>query len=201
MIQRLVLFIFFISLSIAGIGQEYSDPEYRALMLKMEEGVALMNQGDYSSADFYLQQVLEEVSIVPADLCFYFGKNSYHLEKYKQSIDWLNKYIELKGTHGQFFDQATEYLKLSESDYLAQKKTQVPTLNKKNRAQPQVVDCQTTPFVLCPVCQGNGVIVEQGSLGNAIYRTCPYSDEQGRMPCSNYKEYMRGNPVPLESED
>nr|WKN36654.1 hypothetical protein K4G66_30285 [Tunicatimonas sp. TK19036] len=203
MIKKFGLFHLLILLATAGLAQEYADPNHRALMLKMEEGVSLMNQGDYASADFQFQQVLEEIGIVPAELCFYFGKNSYHLEKYKQSIDWLNKYIELKGTHGQFFDQATEYLRLSETDYLAQKRAQTTTSrpSETKKAQPKVVDCDTTPYVLCPVCQGNGVIVEQGSLGNAIYRTCPYSDEQGRMPCSNYKEYMKGNPIPLESED
>lgn len=201
MIKKFGLFHLLIFLGTIGLAQEYADPNQRALMLKMEEGVTLMNQGDYASADFYLQQVLEEIGIVPAELCFYFGKNSYHLEKYKQSINWLNKYIQLKGTQGQFFDQATEYLQLSETDFLAQKKTKTTSSPKIEKAQPKIVDCDTTPFVLCPVCQGSGVIVERGTLGNNIYRTCPYSDEQGRMPCSNYKEYMKGKPVPLVTED
>lgn len=183
------------------LGQEISDPQYRTLMTAMENGVDMMNQGNYIAADSYFQQVLEEVEVVPAELCFYFGKNSYHLEKYKQSIDWLTKYIELKGTKGQYFDQATEYLKLSESDYLTQRRSLDSSFKKDSKTQPKKIDCEENPFVLCPVCNGSGVIIEQGSLGNAIYRTCPYSDEQGRMPCSNYTEYMKGNPVPLDTQD
>ena len=69
----------------------------------MDQGVELMSQGKFAKADTYFLRVLEQVNTVPADLCFYFGKNSYHLQKYKQSIDWLNKYMELKGTTGRFF--------------------------------------------------------------------------------------------------
>lgn len=170
-------------------------------MLTMEEGVDLMNQGEFNRADTYFQKVLEEVEVVPAELCFFFGKNSYHLEKYKQSIDWLNKYIELKGTRGQYFDQAKEYLALSETDFLAQKRSSTGAPTRKNKAQPQKINCENTAFVLCPICQGSGVLIEQGALGSAVYRTCPYSDEQGRMPCSNYQEYLEGNPIPLDAED
>jgi len=201
MIRSLLVFFLLLLISTLAVSQDYENPEYRALMVKMEEGVTLMNQGDYNSADFYFQKVLEDIEVVPAELCFYFGKNSYHLEKYKQSIDWLNKYIELKGTRGQFFDQAKEYLALAETDFLAQQRKPSKPSIMKSKAQPQQIDCESVPFVLCPVCQGSGVLIERGSLGNAVYRTCPYSDEQGRMPCSNYEKYLRGTPVPLAAEE
>ncbi|MEM6844212.1 MAG: hypothetical protein AAF944_04985 [Bacteroidota bacterium] len=193
MILRWWLFIFFLGLPIAGFSQEYVDPEYRQLMMKMDEGVVLMNQGDYYRADSYFQEVLTNIDVIPAELCFYFGKNSYHLKKYKQSIDWLNKYIEIKGTTGQFFDQAKEYLALSETDFLAQQRNSTPRPIQPAKAQPQQIDCNTTPFVLCPVCKGSGVIIEQGTLGSAIYRTCPYSDGSGRMSCEDYQKYLKGD--------
>lgn len=193
MMQKLGAMVFLLSIAIPSISQDYVNPEQRNLMVKMNEGVALMNQGDYGTADTYFQQVLTTIEVVPAELCFYFGKNSYHLKKYQQSIDWLNKYIEIKGTTGQFFDQAKEYLALSETDYLTEKVGPTRQAAKEKPTQLQRIDCNATPYVLCPVCRGSGVLIEQGSLGNAIYRSCPYSDESGRMTCENYQKYIRGN--------
>ncbi|MGB3588417.1 MAG: hypothetical protein WBA23_17840 [Tunicatimonas sp.] len=191
MMQKLGTLIILFGIAIQGFSQDYVNAQQRDLMMKMDEGVALMNQGDYAKADTYLQQVLIDIGVVPAELCFYFGKNSYHLEKYKQSIDWLNKYIEIKGTTGQFFDQAKEYLALSETDYLTEKVGPTRQPVKENLAKPQRIDCSTTPFILCPVCKGSGVLIEQGTLGNAIYRSCPYSDDSGRMTCEDYQKYLQ----------
>ena len=187
-------------LSVGGItvclAQEQEDtPDYRVTeqLLVMDQGVELMNQGKFSEADVYFLRVLENVKVVPADLCFYFGKNSYHLEKYKQSIDWLTKYMELKGTTGRFFDQAVEYLKLVKADYASEATKKQPVVTE-NKAQPKplTLDCAETPYVRCPVCQGEGVIVEPGTLGSSVYKTCPYSDDSGRMTCENYQKYLRG---------
>ena len=159
----------------------------------MDQGVELMNQGKFAKADTYFLRVLETVEVVPADLCFYFGKNSYHLEKYKQSIDWLNKYMELKGTRGRFFDQAVEYLELAKADYASESTVDQPAVTEyKPKPKPFSLDCTKTPFVRCPVCQGEGVIVESGKLGSSVYKTCPYSDDSGRMTCTDYQKYLRG---------
>lgn len=168
----------------------------------MDQGVELMNQGKFTDADDFFLRVLESVEVVPADLCFYFGKNSYHLQKYKQSIDWLNKYMELKGTTGRFFDQAAEYLKLAKADHKALSEDSPPAITQRPRsAKPAVVDCGENPYVRCPVCQGEGVIVKPGKLGSLVYKTCPYSDESGRMTCPDYQKYLRGELRPSVAEN
>ena len=161
---------------------------------EMDRGAELMNQGQFAQANTYFMRVLENVDVVPADLCFYFGKNSYHLDKYKQSIDWLNKYMELKGTGGRFFDQATEYLQLARADYArAAEAPASETTRPKAKSAPKTINCEQHPYVKCPVCNGDGVVIEPGKLGALVYRTCPYSDESGRMSCEDYQEYLQGN--------
>lgn len=169
-------------------------------MMKMDEGVEFMNQGNFEKAEELFREVLLEVEVVPADLCFYFGKNSYQLNKYSQSIDWLNKYIELKGTSGRFFDAAVEYLKLAEEDYKSDSQIASQTKNTALKKKKELVDCQEAPFVVCPVCEGDGVIIERGSLGTSIYKACHYCKETGRMSCENYKRYMAGD-LELENEN
>ena len=169
------------------------DHDRNELLRVMDQGVELMNQGKFAKADTYFLRVLGGVRVVPADLCFYFGRNSYHLQKYKQSIDWLNKYMELKGTKGRFSDQALEYLELAKADYASQPTPQSAAVTEnKAKAKPRSIDCAEHPYVRCPVCQGEGVIVEAGKLGSQVYKTCPYSDDSGRMMCEDYQRYLRG---------
>ena len=173
--------------------EELVDQELNELLQVMDQGAELMNQGKFAKADTYFLRVLGDVRVVPADLCFYFGKNSYHLHKYKQSIDWLNKYLELKGTKGRFFDQAVEYLELAKADYETQRTEKPPVVTEnKVKPKPSTIDCAENPYVRCPVCEGEGVIVGPGKLGSLVYKTCPYSDESGRMTCEDYQQYLRG---------
>lgn len=166
---------------------------------EIEEAVSLMNQGAFQEADAAFRAVLTSVETVPADLCFYFGKNSYHLKKYRQSIDWLTKYIELKGSYGTYYDQATEYVELARADFKAAsaqtagKPRKEPAKDSKKSA---TINCDKHPYVTCPVCEGEGVIIQRGALGASIYKTCPYSDEYGRMTCEDYLLYVKGQLIP-----
>ncbi|MDF9797686.1 tetratricopeptide (TPR) repeat protein [Catalinimonas alkaloidigena] len=168
--------------------------------MKMDEGVELMNQGNFEKAEELFREVLLNVEVVPADLCFYFGKNSFHLDKFSQSIDWLNKYIELKGTSGRFFDAAVEYLKLAEEEQQFQSTASQIQNNKEPRKR-EFINCEQTPFVVCPVCSGQGVSIERGSLGTSIYKACQYCKETGRMSCENYKLFLVGKFDPVLKND
>ena len=172
--------------------QETQSLEHSEQLRTMDKGVEFMSQGEFVKADILFLRVLEQVKTVPADLCFYFGKNSYHLQKYKQSIDWLNKYMELKGTTGRFFDQAVEYLQLAEADYASASEKKSAVTEAKPQLKSRTLDCSETPYVRCPVCNGDGVVIEAGKLGTAVYKTCPYSDESGRMRCEDYQKYLQG---------
>ncbi len=171
-------------------------------IIKMDEGVEYMNQGKFEQAEEVFREVLLDVEVVPADLCFYFGKNSYHLDNMTQSIDWLNKYIELKGTSGRFFDQAVEYLKLAEESYTKKNLSSTDANKTEKKVQPkkrEFINCDQTPFVVCPACDGDGVLIEQGSLGTSVYKACYYCKETGRLSCENYKLYVIGKFIPETS--
>ena len=85
----------------------------------LDLGINQYESGLYEDADNSFRQVLETVKVLPAEICFYFGANSYYLGQYKQSINWLNKYIALKGTSGQFFDECTSFLEKAQDMYLS----------------------------------------------------------------------------------
>ena len=160
----------------------------------LDEGVELMEDGEYEAADTKFREVLKSIKVVPTNLTFFFGKNSFYLGKYKQSIDWLNKYIELKGTQGQYYEECAVLLDMASKAYLA--------LRENDRKESQDVftvnydiDCGPSGKVTCPVCSGNTVIIEPGPFGNT-YRTCPYSDKHGQLSCAEYNQLLRGELKP-----
>jgi hypothetical protein len=63
-----------------------------ALLRELDSAVAMMDDGQYAGADKRYRHVLENIRSVPSDLVFYFGKNSFYLEKYKQCIDSPNTF-------------------------------------------------------------------------------------------------------------
>lgn len=161
---------------------------------QLDSGVYYMEHEQYALADEKFKHVLQNVKSVPSDLTFYFGKNSYFLNQYKQSIDWLNKYIQLKGTTGQFYEEATNWLKKAETEYL--KERSVPAgKTKEILSNNYDIDCGPTGKVTCPVCQGNHVIVKRGPFGDS-FKTCPYCNEHGILTCEQYNKLLRGELQP-----
>ena len=135
--------------------------------------------------------------ILPADICFYFGKNSYFLDQYKQSINWLNKYIELKGTKGQFFEECVEFLDRAEMAYtLEAEKNSEKVMSELTRTNE--FDCQGHTHFKCPICTGEGVLLKPGKMNDILYQTCPYCNGEGFITCDQYKLYLRGELRPDE---
>lgn len=164
------------------------------LMRIMDHGVELMENEKYEKAANKFKEVLKSTKVVPTDLCFHFGKTSFYLGKYTQSIDWLNKYIELRGTKGRFYDEAVEYLDKSKEAFL--------TLRKEEQKEAHDVlttnydiDCGPSGKIVCPVCKGRAVIITKGAF-NDTYKACPYSDDHGYLTCDEYNKLLRGQLEP-----
>jgi len=162
----------------------------RAVNARIDSAVQLMNLGEYEAADEKLRSVLGSMKSVPSDVVYYFGQNSYHLGKYKQSVDWLTKYIQLKGTSGQFSADATAWLKKAEAGLLQQHHVEsakaVEVLSSDF-----FIDCGPLGKVQCPVCNGTTVVVKKDYLSEK-YSTCGYCSKTGYLSCDDYNKLIRG---------
>jgi tetratricopeptide (TPR) repeat protein len=160
------------------------------LLRQLDSAKLLMDLGEYQLADKKLKYVLDNLKSVPSDLTFFFGKNSFFLGKYKQSVDWLTKYIQLKGTSGQYYKDAVAILQRAENELIATNKletTQIGEVLSRNYE----IDCGPTGKVLCPVCKGTTVIIKAGIFGNN-YKTCTFCDKHGLLTCQEYNQLLRG---------
>src|SRR6516165_7656458 len=90
----------------------------RKITVQIDSAVRLSDEGHYEEADVKFRHILKTIRSVPSDLTYHFGRNSFFLGKYRQSVDWLNKYIQLKGTQGQYSEQAIQWLSKAEAELL-----------------------------------------------------------------------------------
>lgn len=160
------------------------------LLRQLDSAVYFMEAGQYVLADTKLTLVLNNIKSVPSDLTFYFGKNSYYLKKYKQSVDWLNKYIQLKGTTGQFYAEASELINKAQEGVLQDRAVEMKKAEEV-LSRNYDIDCGPSGKVSCPVCKGQHVIIKKGVFGDE-YKTCPYCNEHGMLTCDEYNKLLRG---------
>lgn len=182
------ILLFLISISVSG--QLIRESELRT---KMDKGAELMAVGKYDSAQVLFQFVLQNMEKLPSEMAYFFGRNSYHLGKFKQSINWLNKYIQLKGTKGRYYEASIQFLQYAEDEYLKIQRQQATQLSVDlDNAE---YDCGGLEKMLCPVCHGSGVVIQAGLFGE-VYKTCPYSLGEGYLSCEEYNQFMRGSLEP-----
>lgn len=166
------------------------NPGDARVLKMMDDGVAQMERGAYAEAEKSFLFVLNNITPLPSEMAFYFGKNSYHLKKWKQSINWLNKYVQLKGTQGRFHSEARELLELAEAAYLEQHKQNKSTISSNDLSGGDY-DCGGLNKMICPVCKGEGVILVKNPFDRR-YKTCPYSAGEAYLTCEEYNLFMRG---------
>lgn len=181
--------------------QSTTDLEELDNLKYLDLGIKQFEAAEYEEADESFREVLGSVKVLPAEICYYFGANSYYLGKFKQSINWLNKYIELKGTAGQFFEECTQYLNLAQDKYLASTAPNKETVYDPGReidytVMPEI-DCGPSGKVICPVCKGQTVIIKRSALGALSYRDCQYCDTHGNLSCEEYNLLLQGKLKPV----
>lgn len=176
------------------LAQQIPESEF---LRRMDQGEQKMKQGKYAEAQKDFIFIIENKEVLPSNLAYFFGRNSYHLKEYKQSINWLNKYIQLKGTKGTYYEEAVSFLELSEENYMKLQKSKSKEMISEMASKDY--DCGGLDKMICPVCKGSGVIISSGPF-DKIYKTCPYSQGEAYLTCEEYNLFMRGELSPKTSQ-
>lgn len=168
--------------------------QQRKLKAQLDTAMYLTDTGEYLAADQKYRMLLGSMRSISSDMVFYFGKNSYLMGKYKQSVDWLNKYIQLKGTAGQFSEEAVDWKRKAEAELLKERQAQSKQVEQVF-SQDYDIDCGPTGKVTCPVCKGSTVIIKKGYIEDT-YKTCPFCNKKGFLECSDYNLLLKGQLEP-----
>ncbi|MBO3697824.1 hypothetical protein [Roseivirga sp. E12] len=163
--------------------------------LFIDSAVVFMDQEKYGEADIYFMRALDRIEVLPADFCFQFGKNSLFLKKFSQSIDWLNKYLELKGSQGQFSKETLVLLEKAEEGFRENRGVATSADVNSKFFYRNTIKCDDATPIICPVCRGDDVIITKDALGEKIYKQCPYSNN-GVLTCTEFNLLIQGNLKP-----
>ncbi len=153
----------------------------------------LIVEKKYENADRLLKEIILEENRVTSEITFLFGKNSYFLKKYNQSINWLNKYLELKGLEGKYSDETIKFLELSNTKLLIETEKDIENIYVELFSY-NYVECPNNRK-LCPICGGSSVMILENEI-QKIYKTCPFSDNKGFLTCDEYNLFLRGELKP-----
>ncbi len=198
MVYRFFFFFICFLASIVTLAQTPTEQRERsALLREMDRGIDYMLVEKYQEADDRFLYVLSNIDVVPSNLTYHFGKNSYYLGKYQQSIDWLNKYIELRGTTGEFYKSAVIILSQAEEEYRQEQKT-ITATTEQVLASSYEIDCGPAGKVKCPVCKGRTVIIKVSYFSQNQYEACGFCDEHGHLTCNQYNQLLRGELEPRQ---
>jgi hypothetical protein len=187
--KTFLLFICLIALQQLGEAQSVSslaDPRRN-----IDTAVNLMSQEKYEAADAFFMRALGQIEVLSADFCYHFGKNSLLLEKHRQSIDWLNKYLELKGSQGQYSKEVFVLLEKAEDGFREDRSEASKADVETKFFYKNSVKCETGKHVICPVCKGDDVIITLDQLREKRYKSCPYSSG-GYLTCQDFNLLIQG---------
>ena len=192
---RLCGSIFFFLLFFAAGYQSFSQ-EGQAKKL-LEEAKTYMAKGDYLSADQKFRQILSLTEVIPTDALYFFA---YTLDKNHQlqsSKNFLNKYFELTGKSGDYFNEA----KILQSK-LEKKSAEIdacgfcdgdgfrlvscPVCEGVGKLDGPCTLCHGFGTLTCHKCLGEGVLISQSeAFGDNLYKTCEVCNGSGKETCSN----------------
>ena len=208
--KRIVTTYLFALAALAAFGQSEAEKEklreieaqkqidrQRKVTMAIDSAVRLSEEGRYEEADARFKKVLKAIRSVPTDLTYHFGRNSVFMGNFKQSVDWLNKYIQLKGTGGQYSEDAVTWLKKAEEELLKEKEVEAK-LAQQVLSSDYTIDCGPSGRVVCPVCKGTTVIMKKDYLGTK-YSTCGYCKTKGYLECEDYNKLLKGQLKPANN--
>jgi tetratricopeptide (TPR) repeat protein len=181
----------FLCFFITGLSaQQISESEFAR---RMDRGELLMKEGRYEEAQEEFLFIINNKEVLPSNIAYFFGRNSYHIGEFKQSINWLNKYIQLKGTGGLYYNEAVSFLESAENEYM--KIQRALSSATSQQLTNDDYDCGGLDKMICPVCKGSGVLIKQGPI-DKYYQTCPYCEGNSYLSCEDYNLFMRGRLQP-----
>ena len=174
--------------------QAIEEVRVRGIRTQLDSAVVLTDMGEYEAADKKYVYVLKNLKSIPSELAYHFGRNSYLLGKYAQSIDWLNKYLQLKGTSGANYDDAVQWLDKANAARLKERveeSAKAAVILSRNYD----IDCGPTGKVTCPVCGGSTVVIRKTYFGES-YKTCTACNHKGYLNCDDFNKLLRGELKP-----
>lgn len=171
--------------------QEQFDEEVLALF---EKARAQMEADDYEGANATFRKALATKKVLPTSLSYFFAKTLFVIHQNQNAKNFVDKYIELAGQGGDYYDEALTLKNLIEQEFQDIKDCQLCNLSGYKyitcdncKGVGETVElcykCNGNSPVMCPQCIGRGVVITTKAFGEKIYNSCTRCESKGYIDC------------------
>jgi hypothetical protein len=153
-----------------------------------------MKAGEYEKANASFRKILTLKTKLPAEMPYLFAETLYEIGQYENSHSFLEKYFEIMGQAGTYYENALKLEKLLDEKLATNINCQYCDVSgyrlktcETCQGEKQIFGvcnyCNGKGNVGCQICSGDGVIIELGALGNKSYKTCHRCEGKGYHVC------------------
>ncbi len=167
------------------------DPEVVALVDKAK---AQMEAGDYEGANRTFRKALATKQVLPTSMSYFFAKTLYVIHQNQNAKNFVEKYLQLAGRSGDYYEEAITLKKLIDDQFEAIKNCEYCNLsgyryvvcdncNGLGVTVETCYNCNGNGYVTCPKCLGKGVLITTTPFGELLYTSCDLCDSKGYIVC------------------
>jgi hypothetical protein len=171
--------------------QNNPELELRRLLSQAQQQ---MMDNEYEAANQTFRRLLKLQTKIPADVSYLFAETLYMIGQYKNSENFLKKYLDLTGVNGDYFKKATELQGLLKERMTVSKTCMLCDVNGYITKQcdlcsgsgTQIRDCNFCKgrgHVMCQLCAGEGVRITRSAFGDRSYESCGRCSAKGYHTC------------------
>lgn len=171
--------------------QQQFDPEVEALITKARQQMA---DDDYEGANATFRRALATKKVLPTSMSYLFAKTLFVIHQNQNAKNFVEKYIDLAGQGGDYYEDAVRLLDLINAEFKAIEECQFCNLSgyryttcENCRGVGETIEdcykCHGNSPIMCPKCIGRGVVITVTSFGEKIYTSCNRCESKGYIAC------------------
>jgi len=197
--MKIVVFFCFFLVSSSTLFAQTDIPEtiiYDQVVIDlMNQAKKEMQADNYDAANKIFRKALSTHKILPTDLSYLFAETLYVIHQYQNSLNFVDKYIDLAGQGGNYYDKAIELKALLNAEFNKIKECAfcnlsgyryIPCDNCKalGVTTETCYNCKGSGATVCPKCMGEGVYITFNSFSGKQYHSCDICEGKGYIICS-----------------
>ncbi len=188
--------LYFLLISLQGISPSFGQglPNLGQTDSWMKGALAAMERNDFETANNIFRNLIDSGLPLPEEMPYYFAETLYELDQYDNSVNFLNKYLELTGFTGENYEGARELKeRLSEPlkaiqvcrlcDRRGYRYKTCFTCEGKQEIEQNCDYCKAKGVVGCSRCAGSGMITKVNVFNIVEYFECERCSAKGRLTC------------------
>jgi len=160
----------------------------------MKSAQAAMERQEYETANSIFRDLIDSGLPLPEEMPYFFAETLFELGQYDNSANFLNKYLELSGFAGDYYQGAKELQKKLEAPLNAIKTCQLCdrrgyrykvcfTCEGARSIEQDCSYCKAKGVVGCSRCSGSGMITRVNIFKIVEYFECERCSGKGRLTC------------------